>query len=296
MLLIRALRDSREVEQPIPIRDLGSHELPLDVLPFPKPPTLDRRYVALTSFAAVVAWRFVRRPKLRRYCGQFLCFWCVPKCTGTPVPFTLRRARWLFMPTVVIADEQASALTANIPASPSSKTLIDDAIWQSCRGGRMWNKPWSDEPTTRNVNMIAAGAVSELQSVILMVPTSKHADKERLRHAFHEAYPDVRVEAVEEYIPYRRWACGEEYTSETHTATEHTSYLFLILCFYGVGVVCAYQFIGGVFAWLLHIRSLSTVSLPDDAVTTPSPSGSAPTDSRHDPSHRWCVTMRSMTW
>jgi hypothetical protein len=176
--------------------------------------------------------------------------------------------QWLFMPTVIITDDQTAALVSNVPADASIKTLIDDAIWQSCRGGRMWNKPWSDEPTTRNVNMIAAGAVSELQNVILMVPTAKHADKERLLRAFHEAYPHVRVEAVEEYIPYRQWAYGEEYTSETHTATEHTSYLFLILCFYGVGIICAYQFIGGVFAWLLHIRSLSTVNLPDDAVTT----------------------------
>jgi hypothetical protein len=86
LLIARDLADSRETKKPILLRDLGSHELPLDVLPFPKPPTLDRRYVALTSFAAVVAWRFVRRPKLRRYCGQFLCFWCVPKRTCTPVP------------------------------------------------------------------------------------------------------------------------------------------------------------------------------------------------------------------
>jgi hypothetical protein len=87
------------------------------------------------------------------------------------------------------------------------------------------------------------------------------------------------VEIVE-YIPYRQWAGNGEQAqtlgaraSEAYTAKEHM-YLFLIICycgvtvFCGVAVFCAYQVIGSVFAWLLHIQRLSTVSLPDDAVTT----------------------------
>jgi hypothetical protein len=47
---------------------------------------------------------------------------------------------------------------------------------------------------------------------------------------------------------------------------------------------------------LLHLWRLSTVSLPDDGVTTtPSPCGSAPTVSRRGFSSRWCATTRSTT-
>jgi hypothetical protein len=194
------------------IRKLGSHELPSDVPPFPQPPTLDRRYLALTSFAAVVAWRFGRRPKLRRYGWQCLYFWCVPLRTCTTVPSIFRRVRWAFMPAVVISDAQAERLALELYADrpsnheksdaasaavTSKKSLVDDAIWQSCRDGRMWDMPWAKETAKRNVRNVAANALSEVQSVIVVVPASEYADHEHLRLAFQNVYPHVRVEAVE---------------------------------------------------------------------------------------------------
>jgi hypothetical protein len=275
---------SFRAENPIALRRLGSHELPPDVPAFPEPPD-NFHYVAGCLIAAVVAWRFVRRPELRPYYKQFVCFWCVPKRVCTPAPSFFRRMQWLFLPMVVITDDQASALVSNVPTDASIKILIDDAIWQSCRSGRMWNKPWSDEPAKRNVNDMAAGAVSELQRVILMVPSSKQADHGRFQKAFHKIYPNVRVEATVEYITfrhfyitcrhwaYRHWANGGK--ARTHSLTLNSTHsltldmsdidlitiAFLILCFY---IYMAIFFL----VWLYSLQRLSTISLPDDEITT----------------------------